>query len=131
MMTFEFPLPPNLLNERVHWRVKNKERKRYFAVCDTLLAAKRLPEAPEVPLTPVVLHSVLYLAGTKLHDDDNAMARGYKWPVDWLRTRGYIEDDGRPHCRMTIPEQFFDRKRPRLVVRVELDLAITDNLQVG
>lgn len=112
-ITLELPLPVNLANARMHWRVKDRERKAYRATLDLLLAAKRLPSPPVAPLSPIVIRPALYVWSQM--DDDNALAR-VKWAADWLKTHGYIVDDKRPHCRFTIPEQVIDRKNQRLVL---------------
>lgn len=109
-LTLELPLPPNMANGRAHWRAKHRERRGYLAACD--LAAFRLVASRE-PLDNVVLSSTLYLWATM--DDDNALAR-IKWAADWLKTRGVIVDDKRPHCRFTIPEQVIDRSNQRLAL---------------
>lgn len=97
------PMPLNLANSRVHWRVKHKQRQAYFDALDWLAIAKQLPAPPTVPLDSVTLEAVMHLA--RQMDHDNAVAR-CKWPIDWLRTRGYIADDSPSHLRWaSFPEQ--------------------------
>lgn len=112
-LTLELPLPPNMANARMHWRKKHAERTRYRAQCDILALTGKVPGLPAAPLSSVTLNATLYLWATM--DDDNALAR-IKWAADWLKTRGYIVDDKRPHCRFTIPEQVIDRANQRLVL---------------
>jgi hypothetical protein len=112
-LTLTLPLPPNLANSRMHWRKKNRERRDYLAICDEYQLLGLVPPPPRSPLDGVTLASVLHCWA--IHDDDNALSRG-KWAYDWLKTRGYIVDDKRPHCRFTIPEQVIDRKDQRLVL---------------
>ncbi len=114
-ITLNLPLPPNLANGRMHWRVKENHRKRFFAACNALYHAGRVPKAPDAPLTPVVIRPTLYLWAYS--DDDNALAR-CKWAADWARAAGYIVDDRRPHCRFEIPEQHIDRANQRLVLTI-------------
>lgn len=119
-MKITVPMPPNLANARMHWRVKYNAKVAYQAVLDHYQAAKRIPAPPRRPMSPATLASTLYLWAHM--DDDNALAR-VKWAADWLKTRGYIVDDKRPHCRFTIPEQFIDRADQRLVLTLELEAA--------
>jgi hypothetical protein len=112
-LTLTLPLPPNLANARMHWRVKERERKSYRQLCDFRLFAKQVPVPNVFPWPRVTVSATLYLWAQM--DDDNALAR-IKWAADWLKTRGYIVDDKRPHCRFTIPEQVIDRADQRLVL---------------
>ncbi len=112
-LTLTLPLPPNMANERVHWRVKHRARRGYIAMCDTRQQFSLIPAPPRAALSGIELRATLYCWATM--DDDNALAR-IKWAADWLKTRGYIVDDKRPHCRFTIPEQVIDRKDQRLVL---------------
>lgn len=100
-------MPPNLANGRGHTRWNNHKKKHYFKSLDQRQGCGLLPPPPKVPLSPVELTAVMYLGGKM--DDDNAKFRAYKWTSDWLRTRGYIVDDKRPHCRMIDPEQIITR----------------------
>ena len=92
-MTLTFPMPPNLANRasgRSHWRWLHREKKTYLAHLDALQACRRIPPPPEVPMQRPLLSSTMHV-GAK-NDADNAVAR-HKWPIDWLATRGYIEND--------------------------------------
>jgi len=109
-LLFHLPLPPNLANARLHWRVKHAEQARYVRVLDTLLAARRLPAPPVEPWAHGEVEALLVLGNSM--DDDNAMAR-LKWPVDWLVRRGYLEDDRRRHLTWKgLPHQLLTRKAP-------------------
>ena len=112
-LTLTLPLPPNMANGRMHWRTKHRARTDYMRDCDTFQMLGHAPPPPFAPLSGVELSATLYVWAT--HDDDNALART-KWAADWLKTRGYIVDDKRPHCRFTIPEQVIDRAHQRLVL---------------
>src|SRR5687767_1865087 len=101
-MKITLPLPPNMGNSRMHWRTKHRKRLDYLAACDAIGPRVRPRQLSEL----VELRATLYLGNHM--DDDNALAR-LKWPVDWLKTRGHLVDDGRKHCRMTIPEQVVKR----------------------
>lgn len=92
-MTFRFPLPPNLLNpaRKSHWAVKHRGKVDFYDAADSLQEAGILPPPPRVPFVRVRVSATLYMP--KAMDDDNAMARASKWPMDWLKTRGYITDD--------------------------------------
>lgn len=117
---FVFPMPPNLTNRRSgasHWAVRGREKKDYLAVCDSRQALGLLPPPPGRPLEKVVLKSVMRLGAAM--DDDNALAR-HKWPLDWLKTRGYIVDDRRKCVRWSsLPEQIVKRAE---VYRIEITL---------
>ena len=115
-LTFVLPLPPNMGNYRGHWRGKETKRTAYIRECDMRATALGYVTYP-APTAPVRLTSTLYMGAHM--DDDNALAR-LKWPVDWLKTRGYLVDDRRTHCRMTIPEQVVKRNQE---YRVEITLS--------
>lgn len=89
-LIFALPLPLNIANARLHWRVKNNAKQAYFADLDALQAAKILPAPPPQPWTKARIASDMFV-GNRM-DADNAMAR-HKWPLDWLQTRGYIAND--------------------------------------
>lgn len=114
-LTLTLPMPPNLANSRMHWRVKHKKRKAYFDHLTLLMKARGIPFPPHAPPPRVSLDSTLYLWAHM--DDDNALAR-IKWAADWLRVNRYIVDDKRPHCAFTIPTQVIDRTDPRLVITI-------------
>jgi len=101
------PMPPNVLNARMHWRVKLNAKKEYFSQLDWLQDLGGIPEPPRVPITKARI-SARMVVGAE-HDDDNAMARAYKLPLDWLKTRGYIVDDKRKCVRCDVPEQIVKR----------------------
>lgn len=117
-ITLTVPMPVNIANGRMHHMVKHRTKVAYWRELDLLAQLDRsrildrtntpcrVPEPPASPLSPVRIDSVLYLGATM--DDDNALAR-LKWVADWLKTRKYIRDDKRPHCRFTVPEQIVKR----------------------
>jgi len=115
-MKITLPLPPNMGNYRGHWHRKNRQRVSYLSACDECQMYGSIPSPPRSPLALVELRATLYMGNHM--DDDNALAR-LKWPVDWLKTRGYLVDDRRKHCRMTIPEQVVKRNQE---YRVEITL---------
>lgn len=119
-ITLTVPMPPNLANwasGRSHWRTKGRAKRDYYAQLDARQNAGLIPPPPASPLASVLLRAVMHLGAAM--DDDNAKIRAYKWPADWLRTRGYIVDDKRPHCRMEDPEQIVKRGQE---YRVEITL---------
>jgi hypothetical protein len=110
VLLFHLPLPPNLANARMHWRVKHAEQARYVRLLDSLLTVQRLPMPPEEPWSHGAVEALLVLGNHM--DHDNAMAR-LKWPLDWLVRRGYLEDDGRRHLTWQgLPHQLLTRKAP-------------------
>lgn len=118
------PMPPNLVNPRSrgsrNGRQQNREKKAYWQSLDILasidpakLAARdlaipfRIPRPPSRPFERATLRSVMHL-GHEM-DEDNAVIR-HKWPIDWLRTRGYVANDTRQALRWeAFPEQIVKR----------------------
>jgi hypothetical protein len=103
-LTLSLPMPLNIANARLHWRVKQNAKVAYFDTLDTMQAAKLLPAPPKTPLAAPRIAVVMTL-GNRM-DLDNAMAR-LKWPLDFLQSRGYIVNDkdlqweGMPTQRVT------------------------------
>lgn len=107
VMTFVLPLPVNLANSRMHWRVKLNAKQAFYAECDRRQAAGLLPAPPKSPWQRCVAKVTLYL-GAEM-DNDNAAART-KFCWDWLKTRGYIVDDKRKNVeQLGYPEQRIKR----------------------
>ena len=122
-MKIILPLPPNMANSRMHWRVKNKARQEYMALCDvwsTRVEDGRVffsgPSPPhhacgyvvQVAISAVIHH-------THTMDQDNSMAR-LKWPVDWLVRNGYMVNDDPDHLVWTgLPTQVKCKKDNRRV----------------
>lgn len=108
MLTFRLPMPENLANARMHWAVKDKARKAYWAHCDLLLVGKVLPAPPAAPWPKATLAVTMTLGNAM--DDDNAIAR-IKWAQDWLVARGYVAGDSRKHLKLAgLPVQRISRK---------------------
>lgn len=107
------PMPPNNANpgSRTHWRTKGRDKKKYFAQLDELQKFSMIMPPPKHPLTGVQILGVMVL-GARM-DDENAKFRCYKWPCDWLKTRGYLVDDRRPHCTMLDPIQCVKRSKTK------------------
>lgn len=108
-MKMTFPMPPNLTNagSRSHWKIKGREKKAYLKVCDERQNCGLLPAPPKMPHASIELSSVMHLGSAM--DDDNALAR-HKWPLDWLKTRGFIVDDRRQNIKwLSLPEQVVKR----------------------
>jgi hypothetical protein len=104
-MRFVFPMPPNLANGRMHWRVKHKAKTDYWRILD--FGQRLFPRLPDKPFEKATISVVLRLGHAM--DDDNAMAR-VKWALDWLVTRGYIVDDKRKNLKWEgLPEQIVKR----------------------
>lgn len=106
-LRFVFPLPINLANARMHWAVKHVRRSEYFAACDALQLAGKVPPPPRAPIERAHVHEVLRMGG---HMDDDNAANRCKWPIDWLKTRGYIADDRKKNLvRSGYPRQLVKR----------------------
>jgi hypothetical protein len=105
---FQLPLPPNLANSRMHWRVKSNQKKAYEETLSMLLHAKQLPALPAEPWKNATVRAELTLGNHM--DDDNAVAR-CKWALDWIVRAGYLEDDRRSNLKWgAFPEQIVSRK---------------------
>lgn len=117
-LTLKLPLPPNIANKRMHWRVKYNKQQEYYAACDHRQRVGLIPPPPERPFSRARIHVVLELA--RMMDTGNAMHRAEKWPCDWLKTRGYIVDDSPTHLEWSgFPEQSVKR-RPHYHVLITL-----------
>lgn len=115
-MTFVFPLPPNLANARMHWRVKDRERKSYYAKLDVMQMWKDFPAPPRTPLNRASIRATLFCWNKG--DTGNVMNR-MKWIEDWLVTRGYLVDDSEKHLKWEgFPTQQIDRKRSEVEIVV-------------
>jgi hypothetical protein len=117
VLMFHLPMPPNVANGRMHWRVKLKHRQQYERHLDALWFAKKLPRLPRTPWTEAEIAVQMRLRSWM--DDDNAVAR-CKWPLDWLVKAGYLVDDKRKHLRWAgFPTQVVSRKlEPELTLIV-------------
>jgi hypothetical protein len=104
------PLPPNLANARMHWRTKDRERRRYFADCDYRQALGVIHAPPAEPFAFAELWALI--VSPRKMDADNRMAR-VKWCVDWFVTRGYLAGDSDDYVRWKgVPAQrVIDRRR--------------------
>lgn len=116
-ITLTVPMPQNLANGRGHSRWIGASKKKYFAQLDHRQNCGLIPRPPALPIERVVITSVLYLG--MVMDQENATMRAYKFPCDWLRTRGYIVADDPAHCTMVQPTQCVRRGQE---YRVELTL---------
>jgi hypothetical protein len=113
-LTFVVPMPANLANTgRIRSRnpvTMARAKKAYLAQLDRLQGAGLVPPPPPVAFRAATITSHMTLGGAM--DDDNAMVR-HKWPLDWLKTRGYIADDRRTCLTWTgFPSQTVTRKAP-------------------
>lgn len=113
-MTLTLPLPPNIANMRAHWARKNTQKRQYWDRCTLWRINENQPRPDCDPPQTADVTVTLYLH--QLMDDDNAAAR-CKWLLDWLVGDGYLLDDKRPYCRLTVCQQV-DRKRQRACVEI-------------
>lgn len=114
-MILELALPPNRGNARTHWRVTHQQKLAYWGGCDARYLTKRIPH-PEMPFRKAKV-TVAFRVSRK-NDPDNLVARA-KWPLDWLKKRGYIVDDNPDALEWTgMPTQ-------QVVKRSETGLTIT------
>lgn len=114
-------MPPNnanLASGHGHWSTVARAKKRYFRQLDERQNCGLIPPPPPAPLTKVVLDAVM-VVGQRM-DDENAKYRCYKWPCDWLKTRGYIVDDRQPYCAMRDPVQVVKRSPEGYTIKLYL-----------
>lgn len=115
-LVFDFPLPENVGNRNwIHWGSKTQSRTAYFALLDTRVLVKWLPRAPQRAFQRA--HAQIDVRTFRLSDQDNATAR-MKWPLDWLKTRGYLEDDSPAHLTFTLTPTVAPRHDCGITVRL-------------
>jgi hypothetical protein len=111
------PMPLNLANSRMHWRVKHREKMAYWNTLELLIHAKQIPRPPREAIERARITVTMYLHSTM--DTDNAMSR-MKWICDFLKEWGYIVDDKTKHLEWTgFPVQVIDRKNQRIEITLE------------
>jgi hypothetical protein len=112
------PLPPNIANQRKHWRAKQRQKTEYWEDLSIRYHMREIPRPPW-PQPPARARIAVKLYVWNWMDQDNAMAR-LKWILDWLQAWDYIADDA-PHALewAGMPDQEIDRKDPRVEVTVE------------
>lgn len=120
-LTVVLPLPPNLANSRMHWRVKNKARRHYLGYCELWVASNR-QWTPRIDASAKRQVAFTVYLGARM-DHDNALSR-MKWPLDFLVSRGYLVDDSPQYCDMSIPEQVITRDKSKQ--RVEITISYED-----
>lgn len=123
-LTVVLPLPPNMANSRMHWRVKERKRKDYFASC----ALRWYAQASGGPLSrsrarmsqePRKAHLAFEMIVGNEMDEDNALAR-CKWAVDFLVREGILYGDKPKDCAMSIPKQIVKRTKDSYTLRVTI-----------
>lgn len=110
-MILTVPMPYNATNSGAgrsrHWRFAYQEKLRYWMSLDDLQNTGILPAPPAQAYALASISSVMFLGGAM--DDDNAMAR-HKPLLDWLKTRGYIQDDRKKNLVWEgLPQQIVKR----------------------
>lgn len=91
-LVFAIPLPANRGNARFgHFYAQHRSKKKYWKLLDTLVIVRRLPKPPAHPFWHAA--AVIVMRTYRTMDTDNGHAR-LKDVLDWLRTRGYVGDDG-------------------------------------
>ena len=116
--TLMLPLPPNLANSRMAWQAKHQAKKAYWRQCDNRVTLGEVAKADRrLPLA--YLYADVYLG--RPMDPDNLVAR-LKWTIDWLVTRGYLEDDDAVHLRFAEhPRQFSPTPKAARGVKITLE----------
>lgn len=115
MLTFTFPMPVNLANARMHWAVKLRKHNEWKT---RAMVGERGLRGRHKPMACVRVTAVFYLGRGPFCDADNITAR-LKWPLDFLKERGIITDDGPRYLTLAgIPEQRQGNPK-RVVLTVE------------
>ncbi len=110
------PLPPNIANGRMHWRVKLNAKKAYWETLDMMRTLRQIPRPPAKPPARARITVTLYLYSAM--DDDNAMSR-FKYAGDWLVGNGYLPGDSRKELTWAgLPDQHIDRKNQRMEITI-------------
>lgn len=117
-LVLQMDVPPNVANTSYgHWGAKQRAKKQYWRAQDERQLLGLIPPPPAKRMQRVKILARFYLWNTM--DADNLRAR-LKWPIDWLVSRGYIEDDSPDVLRSLAEEQEIDRQRDgRLVLEIE------------
>lgn len=106
------PLPPSRNRGRSsHWAVVERQKKAYWAACDTATLGVRFPLWP---FERVDATAVAYVRN--LNDEDNLKAR-MKFLQDWCKSRGIVKDDTPACWHWPAPiSQFIERTVPAYLV---------------
>lgn len=113
-MKLTLPLPPNIANGRYHWAQKHRLKKKFYQRCDQMSLLVPRSEWPDEPHQKADVRVKLCTWGPM--DRDNQFAR-CKWVLDWLVTRGVIQDDASRFIDLTVTNEV-DRKDRRTEVEV-------------
>lgn len=103
------PRPPDNANNRQHWAVAERQRKRYVDELDVRLNLRQFPQPPHKPFPYVSIASTWYVFGRHRSLDSDNATRRLKPVIDWLRRRGYFVDDSRLHCVVQTPVEVRDK----------------------
>ncbi|MGA7270148.1 MAG: hypothetical protein WB239_03665 [Acidimicrobiia bacterium] len=114
-MKLTLPLPPNLLNARMHWRTRHAKTEAYYQQCTLWAVAGKCPRAPLQMPEKAEVRATVYL--WSLMDEDGLTGR-LKWPIDWMVYQGYLTDDKPKNMSLAKPAQYIDRKNPRVELTV-------------
>lgn len=113
------PLPPNQNREQGHWRARHRRKMAYFAACDNRARVGLIPAPPATPLARVYVAAIMRMWAPM--DPDNAKYRASKWPLDYLKTRGYIVNDtAKVVTWVGEPVQIVDRTETRDTLTITL-----------
>jgi hypothetical protein len=125
-MKLVLPMPPNIGNgSHGHWSRRHRQKNAYWTDLDTMqghlcLTSRGEFVVPPPPARPYHIATITatFYVGARM-DTDNVFRRA-KWPIDWFKTRGYIEDDRDDRLIWTaLPKQVVKRGQP---YRIEVTL---------
>lgn len=116
-MRLALDLPKAVGNARGHWSTRYHRRKAYWQAQDRRQLLGLVEPPPARPSASVSVRA--HFRVSKPNDPDNLTAR-LKDVMDWLKTRGYIEDDGPAVVRsLTVTQETVPRKSVGLEITLE------------
>jgi len=113
MISILFPVPPQRGNRRGQSRFENYAKKDYYAICDAVI----FPSVKNVHVERAWIEATVEV--NQFFDWDNAAAL-FKWPMDWLVSRGILKDDGWDFVRLREPIKQVKVKSKRRNVEIKL-----------
>lgn len=115
-MRLVLDLPKATGNARMHWRTRYYTRTRFWEAQDNRQRLGLIEPPPNRPMGSVTV--LAHFLVSKPNDPDNLTAR-LKDVMDWLKTRGYIVDDGPSVVKaLTVTQETVPRKDCGLVLDV-------------
>lgn len=115
-ITMRLSVPLNLANRRMHPMAVHRLKKAYWRACDLRQSIGLVPAPPAKPWRAAIVRATWHTHNRM--DRDNATAR-LKWVLDWLVTRGYVEDDREENMAVELQPSQIDRGDPHLMLEIQ------------